>query len=487
MLGWLVNGLRNAVSGGLKFAAAFVCAAAMLPMAALAGDAIWKGGAMGLLNDPDNWDGGTIGADVLNFPYDCVVTQKEDVAVLCPFGSKGIQTAYKNRNIVFDMGGHALWATRVYSWNHSIQGNFGTTFTFTNGTFHTAAKDDYATTNNLRTAGNTTDMKVIAIGESTTMAVGSFDFGAKTDLYIRNGAKSYGKDYIIRESDNKFLFDGGALVYGAKFIISAYAGSTNNTMLIRSGATAMATADILLGGLRIGDGNNNYKAYGAKGRVEVVGTGTSLTCGRELGIRNSTDDVANAHELFVGDGATVSAGTSDNNGGMRLIGLGNKIVVSNATLTVKNLWINGSAYNYPANSTVYPATNSTFHIVGANANVTVNSLKGITSGDNAKILGAPIFEFVIPEGGWSSAPFVIKQAFSISDDTRIRLDADALKAFLKAGGGTVPLIATDSASKAITADLTKIAADLPEGCKLKYESGVISVTAKQGGLIIIFR
>lgn len=468
--------------------AATLCAAVLLPMAALAGDAIWKGGAIGLLNGPDNWDGGTIGADVLNFPCDCVVTQKEDVAVLCPFGSKGIQTAYRNRNIVFDMGGHALWATRVYNGNHNIQGNFGTTFTFTNGTFHTAAKDDYATTNILRTAGNTTDMKVVAIGESTTMAVGSFDFGAKTDLYIRNGAKSYGKDYIIRESDNKFLFDGGALVYGAKFVISAQAGSTNNTMLIRSGATATATTDILLGGLSIGDAANNYKAYGAKGRVEVVGTGTSLTCGRELVIRNGTDDVANAHELFVGDGATVSAGFSNNNGGMRLIGLGNKIVVSNATLTVKNLWINGSAYNYPATSTVYPATNSTFHIVGANANVTVNSLRGIiTPGDNAKILGAPIFEFVIPEGGWSSAPFVIKEAFTISDDTRIKIDEDSVKAFARAGGRTVPLIATDSSSKLITADLTKISADLPANCSLVNENGVLSAKISQNGLTIIFK
>lgn len=477
--------LRSFVSHSI--AAVFVGAAAMLPMAALAGDAIWKGGAIGLLNEPDNWDGGTIGADVLNFPCDCVVTQKEDVAVFCPFGSKGTLTAYKNRNIVFDMGGHALWATRVYSGNHNIQGNFGTTFTFTNGTFHTAAKDDYATTNNLRTAGNTTDMKVIAIGENTTMAVGSFDFGAKTDLYIRNGAKSYGKDYIIRESDNKFLFDGGALVYGAKFIISAQVGSTNNTMLIRSGATATATTDILLGGLSIGDGANNYKAYGAKGRVEVVGTGTSLTCGRELVIRNGTDDVANAHELFVGDGATVSAGFSNNNGGMRLIGLGNKIVVSNGTLTVKNLWINGSAYNYPATSTYYPATNSTFHIVGANANVTVNSLKGITSGDNTKILGAPIFEFVIPEGGWSSAPFVVKEAFTISDDTRIRIDEDSARAYAKQGGGMVPLFSTDSTSKAIAADLAKLSIGLPKNCSLTNESGVLSVKITKPGLVLFVR
>ena len=96
-------------------------------------------------------------------------------------------------------------------------------------------------------------------------------------------------------------------------------------------------------------------------------------------------------------------------------------------------------------------------------------------------------ELRIPEGGWASAPVVIKEAFTISDDTRIRLDADALKAFLKAGGGTVPLIATDSASKAITADLTKISADLPEGCELTNKDGVIFVTAKPAGLVIFVR
>lgn len=376
------------------------------------------------------------------------------------------------------MGGHTLWATSVNNNNHYILGNFGTTFTFKNGTFHAAAKDDSATKNNLYTSGSATDMKVIAIGENTTMAVGSFNFGAKTDLYIRNGAKAYGNEYIMRESDNKFLFDGGAQVHGNKFIVGAQ--GTNNTLSIHSGAKATITYDVLIGGLRIGDGSNNYKHFGAKGRIEVVETGSSLTCGRDFTIRNGTDDPENASVLFVGDGATVTVSNAKDGGGLRLIGLGNKVVVSNGTLTVKQLWINGSVYNYPSASTAYPATNSTFRFEGANANMTVDNLKGLTGSDDAKIMGAPIFEFAIPEKGWSSAPFIVKQAFAISDDTRIRIDADSAKAFARAGGRIVPLISTDSSSKLITANLAKISADLPANCSLVNANGVLSAKIRKG-------
>ena len=657
MLGWLVNGLRNAVSGGLKFAALFVGIATMLPMAAEAADAVWKGGATGDLNvgpwrnTADTADA-DITVDILNFPCDATVTQTVDTAVYNPFGSKGTQSAYKNRKIVFDMCGHTLWATRVYNGAHSIQGNQGTSFTFTNGTLRAAGKDDYSTTNVITTAGNTDSMSIVAVGSDTTL-ISSFCIGHKSRLRLLNGAKAYGtrfnftaagatnevsngavlqfstyfdvgtythayNDYANayngakvtidnavltsadpasggaisvnwggKSYDNELIATNGATVAakniyvgsgnskntssngtfkvtgegtgvtaaealycghevtsgntflledGAGLLVTnlyvGYASATNNTAIargeetkisakiisvggtesshhpygntfifedgvasasskflvntvgasnmasIRSGATVTVTYDVVLGGARIQDRPADYVKYGAKGRIEVVGAGSTLSCGRDFPIRNSTGDSANAQELFVGDGATVTVGTSSD--GLRLIGLGNRVVVSNGTLTVRALYPNGMTHS----SVAYPATNSTFRIEGAVAKLSATYIRDLAEQKN--LSGAPIFEFAIPEGGWTTAPVVIKEAFTISDDTRIRLDADALKAFLKAGGGTVPLIATDASSKLITANLDAISADLPEGCTLRNESGVISVVAKKpSGVIMI--
>ncbi len=94
---------------------------------------------------------------------------------------------------------------------------------------------------------------------------------------------------------------------------------------------------------------------------------------------------------------------------------------------------------------------------------------------------------MIPEGGWSSAPVVINEAFEISDDATISIDEDSASAYADMGGGTVPLICTDSSSHLITADLSKIGPSLPEGCSLVNANGVLSVKISKPGLILIVR
>lgn len=534
--------LRSFVSRSI--AAVFVGIAAMLPMAAQSADAVWKGGATGDLNvgpwrnTADTADA-DITVDVLNFPCDATVTQTVDTAVYNPFGSKTNQTAYKNRNIVFDMGGHTLWATRDDNGQgrHGIQGCLGTTFTFTNGTFRAAPNGNTSKTNTVQTLGNTTDMKIVASGENTTL-VASFTLSVRTGLHLKNKAKAQGAKFTIAGSDNEFLVESGASLTG-DWVYVGYGNNTNdilrasgegttinsrlvvggdamtqktkgntailengatmagsgahhvhvniagtgNTMSIRSGAKATVNYDVLLGGKSMYDGHNNANIYGECGRLEVVGAGTSLTAGRHFLIRNGTGDASKAQELFIGDGATVTTSSSN---GLRIFGDGNKVIISNGTLNINHVF-NPNGTSVQSGSTIikYAATNTTIRIEGANAGMTAKYIRDLD--DNQKLAGAPIFEFAIPESGWATAPVVFKEAFSISDDTRIRLDADALKAFLKAGGGTVPLIATDSASKAITADLTKISADLPEGCELTNKDGVIFVTAKPAGLVIFVR
>ena len=256
------------------------------------------------------------------------------------------------------------------------------------------------------------------------------------------------------------------------------AGS-RNVMAIRSGATATVSDDVCLGG-------RSQKDYlsdcGASGLLEIVGEGTSLTCGKNFIIRNSTGDASKGQEVLVGDGASL---THNNNNGFRLFGEGNRVVVSNGTLTVNTLCANGSIVN----NVVYPATNSTFRIVGASAKLIAERTKDC-DGDGGRLVGAPIFEFVIPQGGWASAPVAINQAFSIGDDTVIRIDAASARAFAKAGSGTVPLISTGTSGKTISADIDKLtaSADLPAGCSLQNYGGVLSVNVKAcAGMTIIVR
>lgn len=530
--------LRSFVSHSI--AAVFVGAALFMTTAEAAE---WKGGEVGDINSSANWDGDitTSGMDFSkNGTYR--LTQDVDTVIFKPWCATR-DAKYQRVNVTFDMGGHTLWATNGTT--QYFGGNDYSTWVFTNGVFrNTQGLADNSVTNVIQDSGTGVGMSIIATGADTTF-IASPRVQAHNRFCVINGAKAYGQELYFAGTnkgnvdaltnvisskaelcfdkycdvgtydrsrndawfnatlvvddatltarntakgeievgygagchDNMLIAQNGASVAAAKMFVCP--NSTNNAVSIRSGTTVTVTYDVLLGGLRIQDGSSNYGKYGAKGRIEVVGEGSTLTCGRDLAIRNSTGDSANANELFVGDGATVTI--SANNDGLRLIGFGNRIVVSNGTLTANLLCPNGITHS----SVVFPATNSTFRIEGAAAKFSATKIRDFAG--QTKLSGAPIFEFAIPEGGWPSAPVVIKEAFTISDDTRIRLDADALKAFLKAGGGTVPLIATDSASKAITADLTKISADLPGTCKLVNIDGVISVTANPAGLVIFVR
>lgn len=262
---------------------------------------------------------------------------------------------------------------------------------------------------------------------------------------------------------NQCIIEGCATMSGAILGVNAF--GTGNAMSIRSGATATGSSEVCLGGRSPSIGND-YN--GACGRLEVIGEGSTLQSGSSFYIRNNTGDASMGQELFVGDGASVNC----LNNGLYFIGDGNRVILSNGTLTTRVLRVDGVI----PSSVAHPATNTTFRIEGASARLTAEYAKNI-NGNDKWLVGAPIFEFVIPEGGWASAPVAINQAFTIGDDTVIRIDAASARAFSRAGGGTVPLISTGTSGKAITADMTALTAgaSLPAGCSLKNEGGVISV------------
>ena len=312
--------------------------------------------------------------------------------------------------------------------------------------------------------------------------------GAATNNTVRvsgAGTKVVTSRFIVGGLDST-----SAVSYGNFGIIESGATMTNsamwvnvmgtgNAMSIRTGATAAVTDDVCIGGR---SQNGYLEDCGANGRLEVIGEGTSLTCGKNFIIRNSTGDASKGQEFFVGDGASV---THNNSNGFRLFGEGNRVVVSNGTLTVNTLFANGCIVS----SVVYPATNSTFRIVGANAKLIAGRTKDCNAND-CRLVGAPVFEFVIPEGGWASAPVAINQEFSIGDDTVIWIDAASARKYARTGGGTVPLISTGTSGKAITANVASLtaSADMPAGCTLQNDSGVLSVAIEpQAGFVLIVR
>ena len=353
----------------------------------------------------------------------------------------------------------------------------GTVFSAANGTL---------TCGDCSKGGSFGNQVIVENGASVTANKLYVGTGAATNNVFRAsgaGTTANARFIIGGESDastnsfgNSCIFENGMSVTAPYFWVNTF--GSNNAISVRSGTTATVSSDIYLGGRSM---KNNPADGGANGRLEVVGEGTSLTCGNNFSIRNSTGDAGKGQELFIGGGASVSH-TSNN--GFIFYGDGNRVVLSNGTLTVKTLFVNGSA----GSDTVYPATNTTFRIEGANASLTANVTKDIT-GTDKQLVGAPIFEFKIPEGGWASAPVAINQAFTLGDDAVIGIDRASARAFARAGGGTVPLISTGTSGKEITADIGKLtaSADLPDGCTLQNEGGVLSVKVTQVGMTIFVR
>ena len=81
--------------------------------------------------------------------------------------------------------------------------------------------------------------------------------------------------------------------------------------------------------------------------------------------------------------------------------------------------------------------------------------------------------------------------FTVRSGVTLKLDAASVKAYVKAhpDGGTVPLMYTGSPNRAITIeDATALAANLPDGCSLVNEKGVLSVKIPgNAATVICFR
>lgn len=301
-----------------------------------------------------------------------------------------------------------------------------------------------ATNNEMRVTGSGTKFTQVA----TTTAATS---------YIGNGASSVSNRLVVADR---------AIAEFNRVLCIGTGGSVGGTLRIENGGVVTNKSIVYIG-------HNNSVTNGRSARVVVTGEGSEWTSTGWQYLINSTGDAANAHEIFVGDGAKFK-------GKLGFSGVGNRLVVSNATVTLDNLMTTNTAESCTG------ASGSTIRIAGADAKLTTSSLNG---GDKG-FAGSEVIEFVIPETGWAEAPFRANVAFTIHTGVKLTLDADSVKAYVKANpnGGKVPLMYTGGANRAITIeDATALAANLPSNCELVNASGVLSCRIKAPGLTIIFK
>ena len=341
--------------------------------------------------------------------------------------------------------------------------------------------------------------------EQTSQSAGFQD----CSLAVKNGARFYAGGLYVGYSGKavecEALVTGeGSLLHSmTNSTVGYYEGSASNRLVVADHAAAVFERTLRVGGqssrgsaLRIESGGSvtcrNAPAIGCNGasvsahsraaRVFVTGEGSTWTA-TYLYVITGTNDVsgADATEVFVGGGGEINCQV------LMLAGVGSRLVVSNATVscTGNGLYTQHASGLQPDN--VAFSTNSTIRFVGADAKLTASTLNG---NDHA-FAGSEILEFAIPEGGWASAPFQADVAFTIPDGTTLRIDEDSVKAYMKANprGGTVPLLTTGSANLSITvASMENLAANLPDGCELVNESGVLGVKIPgRTGMAIIFR
>ena len=381
-------------------------------------------------------------------------------------------------------------------------GYYGSSLLVTNATLATGGE---ITVGNGNAGGNsfvaTKDAKVyvnkINVGVNDRIGSGNLFLattGAQVESYsgVDVGLKNAtNNEFRVTGSGTKFT---QAATTSVVSYIGKGRGSVSNRLVVADGALADFKRIMVIGGgygcgnfFRVDTGaivtnanvflgHHDNAKNGECARAEIVGEGSEWSPAHFYVI-NGTDDATKSHKLFMGDGGTLNVRNS-----LYFVGNGNRLVVDDATVN-----IGASFFTTNTQQHVTGATGTTIKIGGARAKLSCRDLNGTDAG----FVGSEVVEFAIPCSGWAEAPFSAHNSFRIPSGVTLRIDADSVKAYLLAnpGGGTVPLMRTRKSGTEITVeDVEALSANLPNGCSLVNESGVLSLNIKnQSGLIIIFR
>ena len=481
---------------------------------AVSGMRVWAGQEGGDLDDSGNWLGSS--GDYL-FADDAVATLSGDWS---PANSIRID---RGVSVTFDIGvGNSITAPAfyyrydalssasacstvkflngTYTFNGSSK-NFqpysadGITTVISNATFSTgsnsiAAEDSTMptpkgsavqvldgaslTVNNISVSGIGNSMKVdgpgtevrslnqIYVGRTTGRDGNRLDVsgGAMVkadDGVVIGGAYNSGAGYS--SASNSVVVSGGAILVqkGSLFHIGRNGGW--NTLRVTNGGVCSNTTDYTM---FIGSESSHNATI-------VEGAG-SLCYSRKIKVGNA--DAASGNVLFVGDGATLTGRE------LRFGGNGNSLVVSNATATLDPL---GGGY--------VVTTNATMRFAGAGSRLRCHH---VTDGSQDNVFAdSSVLEFVVPQGGWSEAPFRSYGGFRIPHGVSLRVDGDSVANYLHVHprGGKIPLLSCDdNAASVVIDDMDALSAGLPENCMLVVENRTVKLKIKslEGFMVIVF-
>jgi hypothetical protein len=294
----------------------------------------------------------------------------------------------------------------------------------------------------------------VGVGNDTSDAVGAPRGNA---LIVTDGASAAFSSMNIgygsaASADNRLEISGGATCFVNGTTIIGRTG-TNNTLLVKSGAIMTTAAN------GVGYFGTEGTSFGS--HIEV--DGGTLNISNQVAVGKSGYAVSNVIDVV--NGGTFWTPTINMNGSGDMLSVSNGI----ARFTTLNTGAGAAS------------DGNVIRVAGSSSVITFATWQNQQEYPH----GAPVFEFLIPEGGWAAAPITCDRAFSLPANVTLRIDEASVKAYkngLKAQGqrrGTVPLMKTGATNRAITvADMAALSVNLPDGCTLVCENGVLSVEIK---------
>ena len=174
------------------------------------------------------------------------------------------------------------------------------------------------------------------------------------------------------------------------------------------------------------DGTTIVRGIGNVVRIEGAGSSvTGLQSSRIINLGSQTN--GNANVLWVGDGATLTWPNA-----LVIEGFDNAVVVSNGTFNLaqnlRSVWTDAH--------TMEVSGRTRFVFAGAAPKLVAAGI-GIS-----KFMNEAVLRFEVPAAGWAEAPLQITGTSNnvvFNDDTGLEVD---VAAYVKAGGGEIPVITT---------------------------------------------
>ena len=310
------------------------------------------------------------------------------------------------------------------------------------------------------------------------------DIAGGSTLYATNGltivgtiAPYFGNVLSVSGAGTKAKFGNNEYA-----VTVGLAGSCSNRFEVLDGAKVELDGSLFVaigvGGAEWGyapDGTTIVRGIGNIVRIEGAGSSlTGLQASRGIALGSQTN--GNANVLWVGDGATLTwPGT------LTIEGFDNSVVVSNGTFNLaqnlRSVWIDAH--------TMEVSGRTRFVFAGAAPKLVA------ASEQKSKFMNEAVLRFEVPAAGWAEAPLQMtgtSNYVAFDDDTRLEVD---VAAYVKAGGGEIPVITTgrglDISSTLLTTWNTALA-EQNASVRLSDDNKTLYLKAKpKSGLMLFVR